>query len=1377
MMLRSLAAAIILILAAANPAVAQTYTWTATSSGNWNNSGNWDSNGIPVSGTSAQLVFGGSTSYTATNDIGSGTFTLNTLTVSNTGATTIAPNAAANTLTFGGTNPALTINSGAGATTISTGVIFSANTSVTNNSSNTLAITAPITFNSNTTTTFSGSGNIGLSASSAAAPSLTFQNGSSIVYTGSGVFSVGPQGVNGGQNNMVFANNGTYSFTNGVQGAGSSGTFSMGDNASGAANTTTLYNAATGVTMNFSNFSSGVMSVGNMGALNGTININAGTVRFGVSSGPAINTGGDLFGSSTTLNVASGATFDFNGNAESMGAISGSGTIKQGTIGLTMGITGNQTWGGVLTGSGGFSTGAAGVNYTFTGNNTSTGTTTIVAGSSLTLGNGGTTGIVAGNIANSGTLTFNRSDNFSFGKVISGAGTVVQGGTGTLTLSGANTYTGNTLVNAGTLAFSSTGVLPTASPQVTVASGAVLDLSAITAGYTFGASSNQTLTVGRSGTAANDVLGNITSSSSTTTAGTLDIGGANTIRTATFGNNLTLNGATVKMDLSSNTSSNNDLLSVVGNLTLTGTNNLVVNPTSNSLGSGTYTLINYGGTLSGGTGNIALSGLPSGSTRQSFSLDAGTGSNSAITLAVSGSAANLTWVGNASNNVWDLVTTSNFTGAPGPTPDNRFYNLDAVTFDASGVGGSRAVTVSGTLSPASVSVTGSQDYTFSGSGSLNGSGPFTMSGTGTLTLAIANNSTGQTTLSSGTLTVATGGSISGPVVVNGGTLNANATSSLTGSLTVNGGTVVGAGTTSLPGTITINGGLVSIASNTRLPSTAAVLINGGTLEFTGGSSTNTNQVFTIGSNGGTISVDSGFVASMLGNQLLGPNNTLTKIGAGTLTLGSSGTSTVSTINVNEGIFRLTSGRIGGTSALNVASGATLYILDTTTFTTTSPFSMASGGSITLNGDGANVPGVTGSSLLGTTTGSGAYLHTLDEAGSATAGVNIPITLASTSRFTLTALGRNSGIDTVTDTFTQTISGVGGLIKDGEGTMILAAANTYGGSTIISNGTLQISSGADRLPTGTTLQLGESGSSNSGVFDMNGQNQTVAGLTSGGTGTANQIINSASGTPTFTVNYAGSSPQTFSGALGGGATGNSFAFAKSGSGTVVLTGSNSFSGGTTVSGGTLLANNTAGSATGTGNVAVNSDGTLGGNGTITPGTGNTVSVNNGGTITAGTGVGSSALAIGANGLTLNNSSTYQVKLFGTGPNDISLLNVTGDVTIGSGALLKLDLSGLSSSDVSNLRTAVGQGNTQTYTIITGTGSVGNFSASNFSISNVGSFNSSEWSLVTNPSAGTVQLAFSPVPVPEPATVLGIAAGALGLGGLVRRRFRKPADAIA
>jgi autotransporter-associated beta strand protein len=160
--------------------------------------------------------------------------------------------------------------------------------------------------------------------------------------------------------------------------------------------------------------------------------------------------------------------------------------------------------------------------------------------------------------------------------------------------------------------------------------------------------------------------------------------------------------------------------------------------------------------------------------------------------------------------------------------------------------------------------------------------------------------------------------------------------------------------------------------------------------------------------------------------------------------------------------------------------------DTTSFTVAAPFSI--NGTVTLNGDGANVPGVTGDShILGTTTGSGAYLHTLDEAGSAVAGFNSPINLTGTSRFTLTGLTR-APTDTLTDTFLQPISGVGGIIKDGEGTMILAAVNTYTGPTTVTNGKLSVvSPGTIATTPSITVQT-------NGTFDVSG----ATGFTIGGT---------------------------------------------------------------------------------------------------------------------------------------------------------------------------------------------------------------------------------------------------------------------------------------
>ena len=85
-----------------------------------------------------------------------------------------------------------------------------------------------------------------------------------------------------------------------------------------------------------------------------------------------------------------------------------------------------------------------------TAESTYSGGTTIGAGT-LQLGNGGASGSILGNVADNGTLAFNRSDTVSFPGVISGTGGLAQIGTGTTILTAESTYSGGTTIGAGTL--------------------------------------------------------------------------------------------------------------------------------------------------------------------------------------------------------------------------------------------------------------------------------------------------------------------------------------------------------------------------------------------------------------------------------------------------------------------------------------------------------------------------------------------------------------------------------------------------------------------------------------------------------------------------------------------------------------------------------------------------------------------------------------------------------------------------------------------------------------------------------------------------------------------------------------------------------------
>jgi fibronectin-binding autotransporter adhesin len=98
-----------------------------------------------------------------------------------------------------------------------------------------------------------------------------------------------------------------------------------------------------------------------------------------------------------------------------------------------------------------------------TGTNTPQNGTTVYAGT-LQVGDGGTTGSLAGdiNVLSTGQLAFSRSDNITATNVISGAGTIVQSGTGRLTLSTANpSFSGLLQAPAGTVRVTNGGALGT----------------------------------------------------------------------------------------------------------------------------------------------------------------------------------------------------------------------------------------------------------------------------------------------------------------------------------------------------------------------------------------------------------------------------------------------------------------------------------------------------------------------------------------------------------------------------------------------------------------------------------------------------------------------------------------------------------------------------------------------------------------------------------------------------------------------------------------------------------------------------------------------------------------------------------------------------
>ena len=143
------------------------------------------------------------------------------------------------------------------------------------------------------------------------------------------------------------------------------------------------------------------------------------------------------------------------------------------------------------------------------------------------------------------------------------------------------------------------------------------------------------------------------------------------------------------------------------------------------------------------------------------------------------------------------------------------------------------------------------------------------------------------------------------------------------------------------------------------------------------------------------------------------------------------------------------------------------------------------------------------------------------------------------------------------------------------------------------------------------------------------------------------------------------PYTFT-ASGAGAIGGSGAVTLSGSGLVALNMANTYTGGTTVSAGTLQIGNASGSATGTGPVAIAAGATLTGSGFISTSGANVVSVS--GTIAPDPGPGIyNTLTLTTSALNLNSGSSLNLNFLTPSPGQHDLINVTGALNLGSGTV--------------------------------------------------------------------------------------------------------------
>jgi len=532
-------------------------------------------------------------------------------------------------------------------------------------------------------------------------------------------------------------------------------------------------------------------------------------------------------------------------------------------------------------------------------------------------------------------------------------------GSGSWTLNGTDTYSGPTTVTAGSLIVGSSSFMAASTP-ITVAAGALLDVSAY-GGLSFAVS--QTLTGSGVVTGAVTLVdSDILLPGSSTASGTLS-----------FSNNLTLGSGSGSYAVTNNFALSSDptgvrlansQVIVAGDLTLTGTNLVVINPLNTILGAGNYTLFQYGGTLYNEAGAVPVGTLLPNNlmaagafpTTSDVSLTFSNAQN-AVVMIVTPNGQNLTWTGGATNN-WDLDISTNWVNsAPALT---NFFTYDNVTFTNGTT--NLTATLVGTLAPGSVVVNSDSNYVFAGSGKLTGNTGIAKGGNGTLTISDTggNDFTGTITINNGVLKtgVATAlGATNGPTIVtNTGALDVGG-QNLGAEPFILSGSGSGSGAILNSGATTLNAlQFVTLAGDTTFggPNRWDIRTNGTLGAYLQGNGhnlikTGTNDIYLVNvgkANLGNVTIQSGRIG-LQDNTSLGSS--------GTLTLNSgAGLDLWDTTVTNSMAVSLTSATVSGSSSTNVFGGATA-LNGVCFFTATTPLQLngALGGSGGLVANGAS----------------------------------------------------------------------------------------------------------------------------------------------------------------------------------------------------------------------------------------------------------------------------------------------------------------------------------------------------------------------------------------------------------------------------------------
>jgi autotransporter-associated beta strand protein len=468
------------------------------------------------------------------------------------------------------------------------------------------------------------------------------------------------------------------------------------------------------------------------------------------------------------------------------------------------------------------------------------------------------------------------------------------------------------------------------------------------------------------------------------------------------------------------------------------------------------------------------------------------------------------------------------------------------------------------------------------------------------------------------------------------TFNGNLPASNTGGLDkIGAGTLTLNGSNAYAGATTINGGTLSLGS--ALPTGSTVTFRGGTLQYTA-STSSVDYSSVIQNSTGPVAIDTNG-QNVTFNSSMGSSNTsgLTKIGAGTLVLASAAANAYGGPTVIQGgtlqLKLLGAGSLSPVTTPSFTSDATSGI-GASPLPYTEALAFNQGANLTINGvTFANANNASGTGNLGS---NWAFSPAIANPYPNTAAFNAPTgflpasgqgtyslfsafyyegsTNNGTVTLTLSGLVPGQNYDarvyyrafasTVPDnriadfTFTNGISAQTAVVNEdanatGNYIDYQYTASSAGTASISETNDANMIAGgswhwygfsnqlvpalSNLLPTTTSLSIAASS-----TLDLNGASQQVVSLSDNTPGHGGNVINSNAGSPSvLTLTPAGST--TFSGTIGDNGTGNSpgsIALLLDGPGTMVLSGTNTYTGGTTVLGGTLVLTNNEAIADGT-----------------------------------------------------------------------------------------------------------------------------------------------------------------------------------------------------